>query len=489
MIDVWVAIGISAVTAIVSGLLVWLFLPRKTVDTDFERQKAEANVQLATLTEKLKNSENEIRKLLADLVDVESERKALSEQLRLEGAARATAEEKASRVLGLEEALRSKQDEILGLREKNAELGTSIEGEKKRSEGQLTVLLQAKEALSEQFQNLANKIFEEKSVRFLEQNRTNLGVLLQPLEVQLKDFKAKVEETYDKESKQRFSLQNEIQKLLELNVKISEDAVNLTNALKGQSKTQGIWGELVLERVLEASGLQKGREYDVQVSLDRDDGKRSQPDVVVRLPENKHVIIDSKVSLTAYEAYCSAGDDDTRARELARHGDSIRRHVTELAEKNYQSLHGIQSLDMVLMFMPIERALSLAEEADPELIINAFRKQIIIVSPTNLLIALKTVSSLWQYENQNRYAQELARYCGALYDKFVGFVADLEDIGEKIEGAQGSYDAAFGKLTSGKGNLVRQVERIRQLGVKPSKALPPSVIDSAMDQIDEPEAK
>jgi DNA recombination protein RmuC len=258
---------------------------------------------------------------------------------------------------------------------------------------------------------------------------------------------------------------------------MSVDALNLTNALKGDSKTQGAWGEVVLERVLEASGLQKGREYDIQVGFD---GGRSRPDVIVRLPEGKHVVVDSKVSLTAYESYCSADDEAGKKRELSRHLDSLRAHVKGLADKNYQSLYGIRTPDFVLMFVPLEPAFALAGER-PDLFDEAFGRNVMIVSPTTLVISLRTIASIWRYEYQNRNAQELVRQCTALYEKFVGFVGDLEDIGKRLKAAQSSYDDAYGKLSSGKGNLIRQVERIRELGLKPSKPLPGHLTEGALE--------
>jgi len=455
--------------------------PDATLREEFERSKAAASVEVATLGEKLRNQDQAISDLRSTLTASETASAALTGQVRAESAARATAEERASRVPELESLLRKKEEEASGLREKNAELVSRAETERKNVEEKLALLLQAEKNLTTQFENLANKIFDEKSAKFAKQNEENLDSILKPLRTGLQEFKTKVEETYDKESKQRFSLQSEIEKLLVLNSKISEDAINLTNALKGQSKTQGAWGEMILERVLEGSGLVKGREYDVQVSLDREDGGRSQPDVIVRLPEGKHVIVDSKVSLTAYESYSSAQDDEARAIELKRHIESVRRHVASLSEKNYQSLYGIQSLDFVFMFMPIEPAFMIAVQADRDLFDSAFRKNIVIVGPSTLLVTLKTIASIWRYEYQNRNAQELARQCGALYDKFVGFVADLESIGSRIRAAQGSYDEAYGKLRTGKGNLIRQVERIRELGVKPAKSLPIAVLDAALD--------
>ena len=381
----------------------------------------------------------------------------------------------------MERQIEALQGEFTEAREDVARLTASLDAESKRSDEKLATLNEAREALANQFRILANQIFEEKGTKFVQQNQATLDVMLKPLGDRLKEFQSKVEETYDKESKQRFSLQHEIQRLLDLNNKLSQDAINLTNALKGDTKKQGSWGELILERILESSGLQKGREYDVQVSMDAEDGGKVQPDVVVHLPDNKNVIVDSKVSLTAYDAYVSADDDETRATELAKHIESVRRHVTLLAQKNYQSLHGVASLDFVLMFMPIESALSLVAQKEKEIFLEAFSKGVMIVSPTTLLISLRTIAGIWRYEYQNRNAQELVRQCGALYDKFVGFVGDIEDIGKKIDAARSSYDDAYGKLKSGKGNLIRQAERIRQLGVKPTKALPQQLADAASD--------
>ena len=358
-----------------------------------------------------------------------------------------------------------------------ARLRAVLESERRHAEEKLTLLADARQALGEQFENLANRIFEDKGEKLVQRSAASLDSLLKPLGERLKDFQVRVEETYDKESKQRFSLQSEIQKLVEANARMSADALNLTTALKGDSRTQGMWGELVLERVLEAAGLQKGREYDIQVGFD---GGRSRPDVVIRLPEGKHVVVDSKVSLTAYQAYCSAADEPARKRELARHLDSVRAHVKGLAEKNYQSLYGIHTPDFVLMFVPLEPAFALASREKSELFEEAFGRNVMIVSPTTLVVALRTIASIWRYEYQNRNAQELVRQCTALYDKFVGFVADMEEVGQRLGAAQSSYDDAYGKLVSGKGNLVRQVERIRELGLKPSKTLPPHLTDAAI---------
>ena len=405
------------------------------------------------------------------------ELKGIEKQLLTEQALVATLQERARRIPELEQELSGYQ----AAREENARLLQALALERRQADEKLKLLAEAKEALAEQFQNLANRIFEEKGEKLVQQNVANLDSLLRPLGERLKEFQVRVEETYDKESKQRFSLQNEIQKLVEANARMSVDALSLANALKGDSRTQGAWGEVVLERVLEASGLQRGREYDLQVSLAGAEGGKARPDVIIRLPENKHVVVDSKVSLTAYEAYTRAEDEGGAKRELARHIDSLRAHVKGLAEKNYQSLYGIRTPDFVLMFVPVEPAFALALRERQDLFEDAFSRNVMIVSPTTLLISLRTIASIWRYEYQNRNAQELVRQCTALYDKFVGFVTDLEDIGKRLKAAQSSYDDAYGKLASGKGNLIRQVERIRELGLKPAKLLPDHLTEGSME--------
>lgn len=429
--------------------MAWLIM-RSKVHAAFDRGGAEAAVQLATSVERARHMEGRAAEL-------EREHRALADQ-----------------VQGLNAQLGS-------AREESARLSASLDAETRNAEEKLKVLSDARDALADQFRNLANQIFDEKGAKFVQQNQATLDHLLKPLGERLREFQAKVEETYDKESKQRFSLQHEVQRLLELNARLSQDATNLTNALKGDSKTQGVWGELVLETILEASGLRKGREYDAQVSLDTDEGGKLQPDIVVHLPDSKHVVIDSKVSLTAYEAYVSAADDETRRRELARHVASVRRHVGGLAGKSYPDLYGLESLDFVLMFVPIESALTLVAQGDEKLFLEAFNKGVMIVSPTTLLISLRTIAGIWRYEYQNRNAQELVRQCTAMYDKFVGFVVDLEDVGKKIDLARSSYDAAYSKLKTGKGNLIRQAERVRELGLKPNKALPQQLTDAAAE--------
>ena len=328
-----------------------------------------------------------------------------------------------------------------------------------------------------EFENLANRIFDEKSNKFTTQNRDNIDQILKPLNEKIKEFEKKVEETYDKESKQRFSLEVEIKKLYEANLQITKDATNLTNALKGQSKTQGNWGEFILESILEKSGLVKGREYIVQESYTGEDRKRFQPDIIINLPEHKSLVIDSKVSLVAYERYSSAEGETERVNALREHIASLKNHIKGLSGKNYQNLYQIQSLDFVLMFMPIESAFSLAVQYEPGLFNEAFEKNIVIVSPSTLLATLRTIASIWRQEKQNKNALEIARQSGALYDKFVGFIDDLKNVGNKIDIAKDSYDNAFKKLHEGSGNLISRVEKIKSLGAETTKSLPQALLD------------
>ena len=306
--------------------------------------------------------------------------------------------------------------------------------------------------------------------------------LLKPLGEKIKDFEKRVEETYDRESKERFSLAKEVRDLQTLNVRISQDAVNLTNALKGENKTQGTWGEVILERVLEKSGLEKGREYEVQVNLKNSQGQRFQPDVVVHLPEGKDVIIDSKVSLVGYERYCSAEPGSQQQEALKAHIQSLRQHVKQLSEKDYQNLENVRTLDFVLLFVPVEAAFTLAVQQDNELFSNAFDKNIVLVAPSTLLATLRTIQNIWRYEQQNKNAQEIAGKAGALYDKFVNFVADLEDIGGKLDSVQAVYAKAHNKLVSGKGNLVTRAENMRELGARVTKSLPANLVELASQE-------
>ena len=370
-----------------------------------------------------------------------------------------------------------------------SELRTQLESQTARfeqeqiaSQDKLFLLEAAEKRLQEQFENLANKIFEQKQETFNQSSKAGLDSILSPLKEQIEGFKKQVTDQYVKEGQERASLKTEILGLKELNQQITHDAAALTKALKGDNKVQGNWGEVVLERVLKESGLREGHEFDTQVALKNDQGKSYQPDVVVHLPNDKDVVIDSKVSLAAYERYFNEHDDElARAVHLKEHINSLRNHIKGLGKKDYQDLKGIRTLDYVLMFIPIESAFLLGADQAPELMKLAFDHNIMLVSPTNLLVALRTINNIWQYEYQNQNAQKIADNAAKLYDKFHGFMVDMDKVGKAIESSQKSYDGAMNKLSTGKGNLVRQVEQFRKLGVQSNKKLDENLLDNNED--------
>lgn len=356
-------------------------------------------------------------------------------------------------------------------------LEAELDSERKQVQNRIESLNEAKEALTNQFKNLANEILEDKSRKFTEQNAQQLDILLKPLQTKLTEFKEQVSNSYDQESRERFALKNEIERLANLNLKMSDEARSLTNALKGDSKIQGNWGELVLESILESSGLRKGEEYLVQDSHTQADGERLQPDVIVKLPEGRHLVIDSKVSITAYARHTEAGDDAIAKQELLAHIQSIRQHIQGLSAKNYSGIADLSTVDFVLMFIPIEPAFLSALKASPNLYQEALAKNIVLVCPSTLMATLRTVAHLWRQDQQNKNAMEIARQCANLYDKFVGFVEDLEQIGKRLDQAQSSYHDAFNKLKSGKGNLIKAAERVKELGVKPNKVIASNLLN------------
>ena len=375
-------------------------------------------------------------------------------------------------------SLRAERDQAL----QNAiRLEAELDSERKQGLGRIESLNEAKEALTSQFKNLANEILEDKSKRFTEQNAASLDALLKPLQTKLTEFKEQINNSYGNEARERFALKSEIERLANLNLRMSDETRSLTQALKGDSKVQGNWGELVLESILESSGLRKGEEYMVQDSHTQSDGSRLQPDVVIKLPEGRSLVVDSKVSITAYARHAETTDPDTAERELAGHIQSLRQHIQGLSGKNYSSLYGVGSVDFVLMFVPIEPAFLLALKTVPNLYQEALAKNIVLVCPSTLMATLRTVAHLWRQDHQNRNALEIAKQCGSLYDKFVGFVDDLEKLGQRLDQAQTSYHDAFNKLKTGKGNLIRSAEKVRELGVKPSKNLSTPLIESSSD--------
>lgn len=353
---------------------------------------------------------------------------------------------------------------------------------KERLSEQKQELESLQENFRNEFKNLANEILEEKSKKFTEQNKEKLDALLKPLGEKITEFQKRVEDNHKEDLKGRSALDQHLKTLQELNQKMSDEAKNLTKALKGDTKQQGNWGEVILQRILEKSGLRKGHEYETQESTTTEDGRRLQPDVIVNLPDEKKLVIDSKVSLTAYEKYASADEPEDQQKALKQHVNSLRVHVKGLSGKNYEQIHGFSSPDFVLLFIPIEPAFGLAMQNDPDLYNEAFDKNIIIVSPTTLLATLATIDNVWKQEYQNKNAMEIASRGGALYDKFVLFVESLQDIGNRLQQTQKSYDDAMSRLSIGSGNLVRQAEMLRDLGAKASKKLPKELSGVDEDQ-------
>jgi DNA recombination protein RmuC len=388
----------------------------------------------------------------------------------------------------LADTLAKRESELKEASENMAGIGAALATANARLEVQKGETENLRKQFNLEFENIANKILEEKSRKFTDLNKDNLATILKPLGENLDTFRKKVEEVYDRESKERFSLGKEVARLVELNMKISEDANNLTNALKGNSKAQGDWGQMILENILEKSGLVKGREYSIQEYLKDDDGNylknesgsRMQPDVTVNYPDNRKIIIDSKVSLTAYTRYASSDNSDEQKSAVSDHLLSLRRHIDELSAKHYQDF--APTLDFVMMFVPNEPAYILALQSDADLWNYAYKKRIILISPTNLIAALKLIADLWKREYQNRNAIEIAERGSALYDKFVGFVENLTDIGANLEKTRKSYDSALGQLKDGRGNLIGQVEKLKELGVKAKKNLPPSLLGDGEEE-------
>ncbi len=377
--------------------------------------------------------------------------------------------------------LKGEREKVIELSASNSALQSDYTNLQQKLIEQKAEIEKLQEKFTMEFENLANKIFEEKGKAFTETNKTNLTQILDPLKEKIKDFEKRVEESNKENIDRHASLRQQLQMLKDMNQEITKEAKNLTEALKGQSKTQGNWGEFILESILEKSGLVKGREYLVQESITAESGKRFQPDIIIKLPENKSIVIDSKVSLNAYEKFISADNEKDQQLALRDHDISIRSHIKNLAGKNYQNLYQLDGLDFVLMFMPIEPAFALAVQQDATIFNDAFEQNIVIVSPSTLLATLKTIASIWRQENQNKNAFEIARQSGELLDKFTAFVDDLISVGKGLVGAKENYDKAMNKLVDGRGNLVSRAEKIKELGAKATKSLPPSLLNRADD--------
>jgi DNA recombination protein RmuC len=370
-----------------------------------------------------------------------------------------------------DQAVATLNSELLAEKNRMAKAEEAFKAQRERLSDQEKSIQEIQKKFQLEFQNIAGKLLEEKSQKFVETNKTNLDILLNPLKENIKAFEEKVDKVYNMEAAERNTLKGVISQLMELNKLISNEAQNLTKALKGDSKKQGNWGEVILERVLERSGLVKDREYRMQVSLTSENGGRLQPDVIVDLPDEKHIIIDSKVSLVAYERLVSCETEEERKLYSKAHVESIRGHVNDLSSKNYHALYQINSPDFVLLFVPIESSFSFAVQIDAELFSFAWEKRVVIVSPSTLLATLRTISSIWKQERQNRNVLEIARLSGTMYDKFVNFINDMESIGKNIKQTQAAYDGAMNKLIEGNGSLSKTADKIKNLGAKATKQL------------------
>ena len=381
--------------------------------------------------------------------------------------------------------LQSDKNQLIGLK---SQLAAQNESLQQLLDSQKEEIVKIQEEAKLQFENLANKILEEKTLKFTEQNQQNLKNILNPLQEKITDFEKKVENTHKESIDYHAALRQQILGLKEMNLQMSKETLNLTKALKGDSKIQGNWGELVLERVLEKSGLEKGREYEIQKSFTTEEGNRVQPDVIINLPDGKKMIVDSKVSLTAYEKYINEEDDEQKSSFLKEHVNSLKRHVEQLGSKNYQHLYQMESPDFVLLFIPIEPAFAIALNEDTQLYNKAFERNIVIVTPSTLLATLRTIDSMWTNQKQQENAYEIARQAGALYDKFDGFVTDLVKIGKKMDEAKTEYEGAMNKLVDGKGNLITSVQKLKIMGAKAKKSLPDAILNranSTLENLDE----
>jgi len=360
-----------------------------------------------------------------------------------------------------------------------AQLQARLEEQQKHGSEKLKLLQDAEAQLKLQFESLANQIFETKSKQFKEQNNQSLNEIVSPLKDQLGDFKKRIEHVYEHETRVRVTLREEISQLRQDTQKMNQEALNLTRALKGDNKTQGNWGEMILEKVLEESGLRKGIEYDPQGAFRDEDNSLFKPDVIIRLPGDKDVVVDSKVSLVAYERYCSTEDDGERIKALKEHSLAVRQHIKGLSEKDYSSLKGLRSLDFVLLFIPIESAFMAAFQADEKVFADAFEHKIVVVTPTTLLATLRTIENIWRYERRNENARIIADKAGALYDKIRGFVEDLDKLGTQLSTVNKTYEGVMNKLTLGQGNLIRQASSFVELGVKVKKTIPKKISEQA----------
>ncbi|UTT85902.1 DNA recombination protein RmuC [Vibrio pelagius] len=478
----------AASTAVISGSLVGWWIKQKLLfQQQLLEQQLKSDRQLhESQTAQLKASLAEAQQELDELDDERD--KAAFELKQAHGKVMAAMEK-----LRYFEAVKQERqqyfDEINSLKDQKSELEAELREQEARHDQEnlanhekLQLLEQAETRLKQQFEHLANQLFEAKTAKVDQQNKQSLEGLLSPLREQLEGFKKQVNDSFSQEAKERHTLVHELKNLQRLNESMTREAVNLTQALKGDNKQQGNWGEVVLARVLAESGLREGHEYQTQVNLQNEAGKRYQPDVIVHLPQNKQVIVDSKMALVAYERYFNAESDAERDVALRDHLVSLRAHIKGLSQKDYHQLKGIQSLDYVLMFIPVEPAFQVAIQADPSLVKDAMEQNIILVSPTTLLVALRTIDNLWRNERQNQNAQIIAERASKLYDKLRLFVDDMESLGGALDKANQNYQGAMNKLATGRGNVIRQAESFKQLGVEVKKPIAVSLTELAQNE-------
>ncbi|NRH26606.1 DNA recombination protein RmuC [Pseudomonas sp. MS19] len=434
-----------------------------------------AQLAQAGLTAQLEDARHE----LAEISEIKSDQQAELAATRRETELLQHERQVAREAVQSWQAQREQQEaELRRLGAERAALSAELREQQDSHQQRLQDLQGSRDELRAQFAELAGKIFDEREKRFAETSQQHLGQLLDPLKERIQAFEKRVEESYQTEARERFSLGKELERLQQLNQRLGDEATNLTRALQGQ-KTQGNWGELILERVLEHAGLEKGREYQTQVSLRSTEGERFQPDVLIYLPGDRQVVVDAKVSLTAYQQYVAAEDDTTRQQALKQHVLSLRSHLKGLSLKDYQRLEGLHSLDFVLLFVPIEAAFAAALQADPGLFQEAFEQNIVVVSPTTLLATLRVTDGLWRQERQSQNAREIAERAGALYDKFYAFIVDLDEMGSRLQQLDKAYGAARNKLCEGRGNIISRVENLKLLGARASKSLSPELLEQA----------